>query len=132
MTTPLHLTVLQMPFLVARLAPTAALPEALLSAPWVFTARTDEEFSVVCPVQSAAVLDVPPSAIEPDWRALKVAGPLDFALLGILAQLTATLAEAGISVFAISTFDTDYLLVKASTLSDACLALKAAGCRIDD
>lgn len=137
MTTPLHLTLLDAPFLVARLPPAAALPAALVDAPWVFTARTDEEFSVVCPAANARVLEEACAELddvlksEPDWRAIKVAGPLDFALLGILARLTGALAGAGVSVFAISTFDTDYLLVKASALGDACLALTAAGCSID-
>jgi hypothetical protein len=66
---------------------------------------------------------------EPGWRALAVKGPLDFGLTGILASIAAPLAEAGISIFAISTFDTDYVLVKAERLDDAVEALRRAGHR---
>jgi hypothetical protein len=65
--------------------------------------------------------------VERGWRAICVAGPLDFALVGILASLSTTLASAGVSIFAISTFDTDYILVKEQSLGDACAALAAAG-----
>jgi hypothetical protein len=64
---------------------------------------------------------------EPGWRALAVEGPLDFGLTGILASIATPLAEAGISLFAISTFDTDYVLVKAERLDDAMEALRRAG-----
>jgi hypothetical protein len=71
-------------------------------------------------------------AAERGWRALEVAGPLDFSLVGILAALTSSLAAANISLFAISTFDTDYLLVKADTLESAIMALENAGHSITD
>lgn len=65
--------------------------------------------------------------VERGWRALVVAGPLDFALVGILASLSNTLAVAGVSIFAISTFDTDYILVKEEKLGVALASLTAAG-----
>ena len=61
------------------------------------------------------------------WKCLKVEGPLDFSLIGILASLTACLANADISVFAISTYDTDYLMVKEENLDVACLVLCQEG-----
>jgi hypothetical protein len=64
---------------------------------------------------------------EDGWRCLKVAGPLDFSLVGILADLSGTLAAEGVSIFALSTFDTDYLLVKAPDLPRAIQALQRAG-----
>lgn len=64
---------------------------------------------------------------ETDWRCLRVAGPLDFSLVGVIASLAGTLADAEISVFVISTFDTDYLLVKQTDLEAAGRALRAAG-----
>jgi hypothetical protein len=67
---------------------------------------------------------------EPGWRALQVAGPLDFALTGVLSSLLAPLAAAGVAVFALSTFDTDYVLVKEATLADAVAALERAGHRV--
>lgn len=85
--------------------------------------RTDQEISVVCREDA-----VPPAArTEADWRAIEVAGPLDFALIGVLAELTAPLAEVDVSVFVISTYDTDYLLVHAGALERAVDALRAQG-----
>ncbi len=85
--------------------------------------RTDRELSIVC--ESG----LPPAAVQRSgpWRALRIAGSLDHSLVGILSALLAPLAEAEIPIFAISTFDTDYLLVGASTLAIATEALTAAG-----
>ena len=77
--------------------------------------RTRDELSIVC---KEACIPVHIKC-ERDWSLLKVDGPLDFALTGILASLVSPLAHAGISVFAISTFDTDYLLVKSDRLEEA-------------
>jgi hypothetical protein len=88
--------------------------------------RTAEELSIVCPEQR-----VPASTqAERGWRGLKVAGPLDFALTGILAGLASALSEAGISLFAVSTFDTDYVLVRTADLERAIAALEAGGYRV--
>lgn len=91
---------------------------------WVFHAdarffsvmRTPEETSVVCPVD-----DVPPSVERADkgWRALKVDGPLPLTMTNVTAKLTAPLGSAGIPVFALSTYDTDYLLIKSEHLERA-------------
>jgi hypothetical protein len=107
---------------VCRLPAGAAVPESLLRESFVSITRTAEELSIVC--RSAAV---PAGAAEEGpWRALKVAGPLDFSLTGILTSLTRPLAEAGISVFALSTYDTDYLLVPAEQAEAAMAALEGA------
>ena len=73
--------------------------------------------------------DLAPSGIpvERGWRALTVAGPLDFALVGVVADLTAPLARAGVSVFILSTYDTDHVLVRADSLDLAVTTLTAAG-----
>ncbi|MBU6243777.1 MAG: ACT domain-containing protein [Actinomycetales bacterium] len=90
--------------------------------------RTAAEVSVVCALQ-----DAPAGArTEPGWRALEVAGPLAFSLVGILASLTQPLAAAGVSVFAISTFDTDYVLIRAGALAAAIDALREAGHDVHD
>lgn len=81
------------------------------------------EISLVC--EAAAAPDV--GAVERGWRGLRVAGVLDFSLVGILAALTSALAEAGIPVFAVSTYDTDYLFVKEEKLDAALHALAAHG-----
>jgi len=93
---------------------------------WSVT-RTRDELSLVLPLAEAPK----EGRIEPGWRALQVAGPLDFSLTGILAALAAPLAEAGISLFAISTFDTDYVLVREVDLERAQAVLRAAGHRMD-
>ena len=83
--------------------------------------RSEDELSIVCPD------GLPPAGIQKEgqWRALKVQGPLDFEETGILADLTAPLAAAGVSVFVVSTFDTDYLLIKEKNLSSALRTLGA-------
>jgi hypothetical protein len=88
--------------------------------------RTRDELSVVC--EEAAVPDGVKA--EKGWAALRLHGPIPFGTTGVLSSLTAPLAEAGISVFAISTFDTDYLLVKAVSLSGAVAALRKAGVEV--
>jgi hypothetical protein len=65
--------------------------------------------------------------VEGGWRALKVAGPLDFELVGILASLAVPLARSGVSIFAVSTYNTDYVLVKASLLDRAARTLREHG-----
>jgi len=81
------------------------------------------EISLVCEA-AAAPAD---GAMERGWRGLRVAGVLDFSLVGILAALTSALAEAGVPVFAVSTYDTDYLFVKEENLDTALRALAAHG-----
>jgi len=109
------------------------LPAGAEAPPWIdgeafaSVTRTPEETSVVC---RAAIVPRDVQA-EPGWRALQVAGPLDFALTGVLLSLLEPLAAAGVSVFALSTFDTDYLLVREAALDDAVAALAGAGHRID-
>ena len=95
-----------------------------LGAPFVFTGATDGEKSLVCPM---ALVPANTMARSDGWRAFRVAGTLDFSLVGILAALSKTLADAGVGIFAISTFDTDYILTKADDFDRALAALRAAG-----
>ncbi len=115
-------------FAVVRLPPEQAMPAWAWSGVLASATRTETELSIVCADEA-----VPGTVftVERGWRALRVAGPLDFSLIGILARLTAPLAEAGASVFALSTFDTDYLLVRATDLERAVGALRAAGHHVD-
>ncbi|MBI4912527.1 MAG: ACT domain-containing protein [Acidobacteria bacterium] len=111
-------------FSVCRLEPDLPFPPwALAPGPLCSVTRTPEEWSVVCP--SGRV----PEGVrqEGGWRALKVQGPLPFEAVGILAALSSTLAAAGVSLFAVSTYDTDYLLVKESRMETALGALRHAG-----
>lgn len=120
---PLMLSVLPETLAVCRLASHAPIPAwTALGALWSIT-RTPDELSIVC--ANEGVPDFVQA--ERDWRALQVAGPLDFALTGILAAIAGPLAEAQISIFALSTYDTDYVLVRARDLDRAVAALRAAG-----
>jgi hypothetical protein len=99
----------------------------LAPGPFVTISRTTEELSI-----TAAQALVPPDArCERDFRALRVSGRLPFNLLGVLSAIAEPLAAAGLSIFAISTFDTDYILVKARDLEAAMMALENAGHRVD-
>ena len=94
----------------------ADLSQADLKNTFCFIGKTDEEISLVCPHESipANVL-----AREDGWRAFRIQGVLDFSLVGILAKISALLSENEISIFALSTFNTDYILVKAEKLDTA-------------
>lgn len=109
-------------FAVARFAPDAPVPD-WVSGAFTCVTRTPDELSIVCP--EAAV----PAAVphEPGWCGLKVQGPLGFGMTGVLAALVAPLAAAGVSIFVVATFDTDYLFVKSDQFTEACEALEAAG-----
>ncbi|QJW47925.1 ACT domain-containing protein [bacterium BFN5] len=85
--------------------------------------KTTEELSIVCSEEN-----IPKAVLcERGWRAFKVQGTLDFGLVGILARITAALANAGLGIFAISTYNTDYILVKAKDLELAIIALRNDG-----
>jgi hypothetical protein len=89
-----------------------------------FIGKTDEELSLVCKTE-----DTPRNTTERDdgWRGFRVKGQLDFSLIGILARISTILAENGISIFAISTFNTDYILVKEEKFEQALSVLKDSG-----
>jgi hypothetical protein len=110
---------------VCRLPAATALPEPVAGPLWSVT-RTAEELSLVVPEGST-----PEGArVEGGLRAFQVEGPLDFSLVGILAGLARSLADAGVSLFALSTFDCDYLLVHEVDLPRAIAALTSAGHRV--
>jgi len=119
----LTLSLMEGTFAVCRLGPEAELPGWALSNPFCSITRTPEELSIVC--EQSGV----PQATrhEGDWKALKVEGPFDFSVIGVISSLAAPLAGAGISIFVTSTFDTDYLLVKRENLEAAADALAGAG-----
>jgi len=110
-------------FTVHRLDPEMAIPDGVLdSSPW-FMAQTDDELSIVC--RSSIAIEHATS--EVGWACFMVVGPLDFSLTGILSRLSAVLASERISIFAVSTFDTDYILVKETDLPRAQKVLESAG-----
>lgn len=118
-----QLQVLPFALTLHRWPPQTTIPAAVLESPFYNLSRTSDELSIVCP--SDIVLAAPQS--EGGWRAIKVQGPLDFSLIGLLADMATVLAKAGVSIFALSTFDTDYILVKDDALAAAMAALQAAG-----
>ncbi len=123
--TNLTLSLLSDTFAICRLGPEAGIPSWALAGDFFSVTRTKEELSLVCLQES-----VPEGTrCEKGFRCFKVGGPLDFSLTGILSSLTIPLAQAGISVLAISTFDTDYLLVKETQVDRAVQKLSQAGHR---
>jgi ATP-dependent RNA helicase RhlE len=108
---------------ICRLHHRARIPRWVFRSPFYALARTREELSIVCR-EDLIPHDLPG---QRDWRAIKVAGPLDFALIGVVASLAVPLARARISIFTVSTFDTDYLLVRRNNLARAMEVLAAAG-----
>ena len=95
--------------------------DAMVSGEFFFLGRTKDEISLVCPTK-----DVPATTIsrEDGWRAFRICGTLDFSLIGILSKLTTVLAESGIGVFTVSTYDTDYILLRDKDLEPAMKALE--------
>lgn len=118
-TLQLHSTVLS----IHSLALDADIPSALLKQPLFFISKTHDELSVVCP--DDFIIDSQDT--ESNWQALEVIGPLGFSLTGIMANISGVLARAGVSIFSISTYDTDYILVKKQTVNKAMTALRADG-----
>jgi hypothetical protein len=113
---------------VCRLAAAHSWPAAPDDGSLFATSSSDDERSLVCRVDL-----VPEGAVvEAGWRALTVSGPLDFDLVGVLAGLTTPLARAGISVFVLSSFDTDHLMVRSADLEKAVVTLTEAGYRLND
>ena len=106
-----------------RLPADRPLPAKVSELSWVSISRTPDELSIVAP----ADFDLPSERRETGWRRLTVRGPLDFDDTGILAGLSGPLAAAGVSIFVISTFDTDHLLVRDSQVALARRTLEEAG-----
>jgi hypothetical protein len=100
---------------ICRLPPTSPIPAWIGDKDFVSVTRTPDELSIVCSE------DRVPGEVEAErnWRMLGIKGPLDFSMTGVLASLVSPLSDAGIAVFAISTYDTDYLLVKADRFERA-------------
>ena len=114
-------------YAVVRLEPDAPLPDWALRGSFSSITRSDSELSIVCRED-----DVPNDAsAERGWCAFEVAGPLDFSLTGVVASLVTPLAEEEIPLFVVSTFETDYLLVREHDLHRSVAALTNAGHSVD-
>ena len=111
---------------ICRLEPDASIPDWANAGGFISITRTSDELSIVCLEANV------PEGVKADrgWRCFKVEGPLDLSLTGVLASLANPLAEARINIFAVSTFDTDYLLVKEEKLMRAAEVLIRSGHRL--
>jgi hypothetical protein len=108
---------------VCRLSPSDPIPDWSLQGEFFSVSRTAEEISIVC-----TEMQIPSTVqCERGWRMFRIAGMLDFALIGIVAGISAALASAQLGIFVLSTYNTDYILVKQADFSAAVSALQAAG-----
>ena len=119
----LVLSVLSETFTIHKLSPDVSIPEEILKSNNYSVSKRENELSVVC----SELIEVQSLQSSKGWKCIKVKGPLDFNLTGILAGISDILAQANISIFAISTFDTDYILVRSQDLSSAKTKLRQAG-----
>lgn len=103
-------------------------PELFYQGGFVSVTRTPEEVSVICRTELAR----PGPNTSTGWRLMTVRGPLDFTLTGIMASLAGSLAAAGVPMFALSTYDTDHILVKSADVDRAIVALREAGHEVRD
>lgn len=117
------LKLLPQEFTIHSLDSDAKIPPNLLNTQIFFISKTEGELSIVCPSE----IHIDSFAAEKHWLALEVVGPLDFSLTGILSNISGVLAKESISIFAISTYDTDYILVKQNQVELAITALKNDG-----
>lgn len=117
------LSVLEETFAIHSLSEDSAIPASVLASNFYFIGKTNDELSLV------VKQDIEIDALETDknWRVLEVLGPLNLSMIGIMAQISQCLATAEVSIFVVSTFETDYILVKDHQLETAVSALKAAG-----
>jgi hypothetical protein len=119
----LTLQVLAGEFTIHRLAPGSEIPPQVFESDFYTLSKTPAEISIVC----RSEVEIASEKSSSGWACLKVLGPLDFSLTGILAGIAGVLAKADVSIFAISTYDTDYILVDAGKLEIAAKSLAAAG-----
>ena len=118
---PLKLRFLDLDLSICKLSPDSPIPRWAASSAFLSLVKTEDELSIVC---ESALIPVSPSLnTEPGWIAIMVNGPLDFSEVGILSEISGALAREGISIFAISSFDTDYLLIKRENRDSAKKAL---------
>lgn len=116
------LSVLKPTFAIHSLSEDTAIPAAVLSSDFYFIGKTNDELSLV------VKQDIPIDALESDydWQVIEVLGPLNLSMVGIMADISAVLASAKVSIFVVSTFETDYFLVKSKSIDTAIKALKNA------
>ena len=124
MKTPnLKLKILNEEFAIHRFPPKSEIPSNIYASNFFSISKTDDEVSIVCD----SSIDIKSEKSEVGWSCFKVLGPLDFSLTGILAKISSCLAESNISIFVISTYDTDYILVSTEKMQQAISSLIDCG-----
>jgi len=119
----LSFTILPDLFAICKLAARENLPSWAFRGGFSSVTQTPEELSIVCPQ------NLVPAGVEATkgWKSLKIEAKLDFEMVGIVSSITSSMAEAGISIFAVSTFNTDYFFIKEEDLGSGVAALRKAG-----
>lgn len=120
----LRLTVLPKKYSIWRLGSNAALPHWIVKAEFFSVTRTEDELSVVAEQDVPVAEDV---ICSRDWRIMKIEGPLDLTLIGLIAEVSGIFKDACIPIFTLSTYDTDYILVKEEDLRNGTKALVSSG-----
>ena len=123
----LQLSWLPQELAICRFPPDATIPDWARSSAFSNITRTPEELSIVCEHSALPADLAAPTTTDAPWKALRIEGPLDLNLIGIALKILKPLAAAGISVFVISTYDTDYILVRAEHAAHATDTLTASG-----
>ncbi|WP_026374667.1 ACT domain-containing protein [Aestuariibacter salexigens] len=118
------LAVLPQTFCIHSLDVDQPIPAEILQSPLYFVGKTHDELSVVAP-QDINVSSA--NETDHDWRVLEVLGPLQLSMVGIMAEIASVLADANVSIFVVSTFETDFFLVKTQDLANATQALHQNG-----
>lgn len=123
MSEKLTMSLLKDKYAVCRLDKSETVPRWAFEGEFFSITKTTEELSIVCLQEKV------PEGVryEADWRILKIEGPLDFSLIGILSKISSLLAQNAISIFAVSTYDTDYILVKDKNIDSAVEVLQDEG-----
>jgi len=122
------LAVLPQRFTIHSLDGDSPIPENVLTSPLYFLGKTEDELSIVIP----SSISVDSLDSDEGWRAYELLGPFHLSMVGIMAQIGAVLAAAKVSIFVVSTFETDFFLVKDNKLADATKALKGAGYTVNE
>lgn len=120
------LAVLPQEFTIYGLDPAAPIPAAVTQSELYFIGKTEDQLSIVVP----STVKLEAEDIDENWRALELLGPLELSMVGIMAKIGSVLAAAKISIFVVSTFDTDFFLVKGQKLQEAVSALRKAGYQV--
>lgn len=119
----MKLQVLENKLKVVKLNINEIIPDVIFKQGYYSITKTDEELSVVVDEE----IDIKSDLVEHDFRAIKIIGTLDFSLIGIISRLSSILTEAKISIFVISTYNTDYILVRSDKIEEAKIILKQNG-----